>query len=57
MEIAKKVNTKLIQIKVPKDIKDKLDAIFLKNGISTAQAMKMIATQIANTGYSPFTLM
>ena len=56
MEIAKKVNAKSIQIKVPKDIKDKLDAIF-QNGISTAQAMKMIAAQIANTGYSPFTLM
>lgn len=52
-----KNNNKLIQIKVPLDIKNKLDEIFAKDGTTTPQALKMIATQIANSGHSPFTTM
>lgn len=46
---------KLVQLKLPTDIKDRLDEIFAKDGTTTPQALKMIATQIANHGYSPFT--
>lgn len=48
---------KLVQIKLPESTKAKLDAIFAKDGATTPQALKMIATQIANHGYSPFTTM
>lgn len=51
------MSTKLVQIKLPEDIKEKLDKIFAKDGTSTPQGLKMIATQIANHGYSPFTSM
>lgn len=49
------MSNKLVQIKLPEDVKDKLDEIFKKDGTSTPQGLKMIATQIANRGYSPFT--
>lgn len=49
------MSTKLVQIKLPEDIKNKLDEIFEKDGTSTPQGLKMIATQIANHGVSPFT--
>lgn len=48
---------KLVQIKLPAATKDKLDKIFAKDGATTPQALKMIATQIANNGHSPFTTM
>lgn len=48
---------KLVQIKLPASIKSKLDEIFAKDGATTPQALKMIATQIANNGRSPFTTM
>lgn len=51
------MSTKLVQIKLPVDIKQKLDEIFAKDGTSTPQGLKMVATQIANRGYSPFTSM
>ncbi|WP_251545420.1 type II toxin-antitoxin system RelB/DinJ family antitoxin [Limosilactobacillus caecicola] len=50
-------NNKLVQIKIPAPVKDKLDEIFAKDGTTTPQALKMIATQIANSGISPFTTM
>lgn len=52
---ASKSQNKLVQLKLPKDIKDKLDEIFAKDGTTTPQGLKMIATQIANKGFSPFT--
>lgn len=48
---------KLVQIKLPATVKDKLDKIFAKDGATTPQGLKMIATQIANNGHSPFTTM
>lgn len=48
---------KLVQIKLPSTTKEKLDEIFAKDGATTPQALKMIATQIANSGHSPFTTM
>lgn len=45
----------LVQLNLPADIKNKLDHIFAKYGITTPQALKIIATQIANRGSSPFT--
>lgn len=48
---------KLVQIKLPVNVKKKLDEIFAKDGTTTPQGLKMIATQIANNGHSPFTTM
>ena len=48
--------TRLVQIEIPV-IKEKLDEIFAKDGTTTPQGLKMIATQIANCGQSPFTTM
>ncbi|BDI01431.1 hypothetical protein LmYK1_06710 [Ligilactobacillus murinus] len=50
-----KSQNKLVQLKLPVEVKDKLDEIFAKDGTTTPQALKMIATQIANRGFSPFT--
>lgn len=55
MDKAPAKKDKLIQIKVPSATKEKLDKIFAKDGTTTPQALKMIATQIANSGRSPFT--
>lgn len=48
---------RLVQIKIPANVKEKLDDIFAKDGTTTPQGLKMIATQIANSGHSPFTTM
>lgn len=50
-----KPTNRLVQLKLPSDVKKKLDDIFAKDGTTTPQALKMIATQIANHGFSPFT--
>ena len=44
----------LIQINVPDDIKQRADAAFARNGITTPSAMKMMVTQVANEGRTPF---
>lgn len=49
--------TRLVQIRIPASVKGKLDEIFSKHGTTTPQGLKMIATQIANRGQSPFTTM
>ena len=38
----------LIQINVPDDVKQRADAAFARNGITTPSAMKMMVTQVAN---------
>ncbi len=43
----------LIQIHVDDDIKARADAAFARNGITTPMAMRMMVTQIANTGRTP----
>lgn len=53
--VSSKKDDKLIQLRVSADVKDKLDKIFAEDGTTTPQGLKMIATQIANHGYSPFT--
>lgn len=50
-----KTPDKLVQFKIPSDVKNKLDKIFEYDGTTTPQGLKMIATQIANHGFSPFT--
>lgn len=45
----------LVEIELPASVKEKLDEIFTKDGTTTSQGLKMIATQIAHLGHSPFT--
>lgn len=40
----------LIQINVPDDVKQRADAAFARNGITTPSAMKMMVAQVANEG-------
>ncbi|AIZ14760.1 type II toxin-antitoxin system RelB/DinJ family antitoxin [Bifidobacterium catenulatum] len=44
----------LIQINVPDDVKQRADAAFARNGITTPSAMKMMVTQVANESRTPF---
>ncbi|HCA73650.1 MAG TPA: acyl carrier protein [Bifidobacterium sp.] len=44
----------LIQINVPDDVKQRADVAFARNGITTPSAMKMMVTQVANEGRTPF---
>lgn len=44
----------LIQVHVDDDIKARADAAFARSGITTPMAMRMMVTQIANTGRTPF---
>lgn len=44
----------LIQVVVDDDIKSKADAAFARNGITTPMAMRMMVTQVANNGRTPF---
>jgi len=45
---------KLVQLRVPTDVKDRCDDIFARQGLTTQLAMKILLTQIANTGVTPF---
>ncbi|TYC48141.1 type II toxin-antitoxin system RelB/DinJ family antitoxin [Weissella muntiaci] len=45
---------KLIQLRIDDEIRDKADAVFKRQGLSTQGAIKMFLTQVANTGHSPF---
>ena len=47
--------TCLVPVEIP--AKEKLDEIYAKDGTTTPQGLKMIATQIANSGQLPFTTM
>ena len=44
----------LIQVHVDDDIKSRADTAFARNGITTPMAMRMMDTQVANTGRTPF---
>ncbi len=48
------MSEKLIQLRVEEDVKDKADAIFKAQGLTTRSAIKMFLTQVAHTGESPF---
>jgi DNA-damage-inducible protein J len=47
-------NVKLIQLRISDDIKDKVDAVFSQQGLTTQGAIKMFLTQVVNTGETPF---
>lgn len=44
----------LIQVNVPDDVKKRADEAFARNGITTPMAMRMMVTQVANEGRTPF---
>lgn len=44
----------LIQVVVDDDIKARADAAFGRNGVTTPMAMRMMVTQVANEGRTPF---
>ncbi|TYC47997.1 RelB/DinJ family addiction module antitoxin [Weissella muntiaci] len=45
---------KLIQIRVKQDVKQKVDELFERNGITTQVAIQMFIMQVANTEKTPF---
>lgn len=44
----------LIQTTVDDSVKKRADEVFAKNGLTTAMAVRVMVTQVANTGKSPF---
>lgn len=47
---------KLIQFKVPEEIKDKLDKMFYSDGTTTPQGFRILAFQLAKLNQSPFSV-
>jgi DNA-damage-inducible protein J len=45
----------LVQVKVSPAIKEKIDTVFKRSGISTQTAIKIFLYQVANTHKTPFT--
>ncbi|AIG65483.1 type II toxin-antitoxin system RelB/DinJ family antitoxin [Weissella tructae] len=45
---------KLIQLRVEDNVKDKCDELFAANGLTTQSAIKMMLTQVAHSGETPF---
>ncbi|GAA3638451.1 hypothetical protein GCM10022297_15970 [Lactobacillus hamsteri] len=48
------MSEKLIQFKVPEEIKDKLDKMFNSDGTTTPQGFRILAFQLAKMNQSPF---
>lgn len=48
------MSEKLIQFKVPEDIKNKLDEMFNSDGTTTPQGFRILAFQLAKMNKSPF---
>ena len=44
----------LIQTTVDDDVKARADAVFSRSGLTSAMAMRVMITQVANSGISPF---
>lgn len=44
----------LLQTTIDDDIKKRADEVFARSGLTTAMAMRVMVTQVANTGMSPF---
>lgn len=44
----------LLQTTIDDDVKARADAVFARNGLTSAMAMRVMVTQVANTGISPF---
>lgn len=45
---------KLLQLRISEDVKNKCDAVFSDQGVTIQGAIKIMLTQVANTGNSPF---
>lgn len=44
----------LLQTTIDDDVKKRADEVFARNGLTTAMAVRVMVTQVANTGLSPF---
>lgn len=44
----------LIQLNVPDDVKARADAAFARSGLTTPYAMRIMVSQVAETGRTPF---
>ncbi len=44
----------LLQTHIDDDIKARADKVFARSGLTSAMAVKVMVTQVANTGISPF---
>lgn len=51
-----KMTEKLIQFKVPAEVKNKLDKLFNSDGTTTPQGFRIIAFNLAKMNHSPFSL-
>ncbi|NGM16775.1 acyl carrier protein [Eggerthellaceae bacterium zg-893] len=44
----------LVQTTIDDDVKARADKVFARSGLTSAMAMRVMLTQVANTGTSPF---
>lgn len=44
----------LVQTTIDDDVKKRADEVFARSGLTSAMAMRVMITQVANTGSSPF---
>lgn len=44
----------LLQTTIDDDVKARADAVFARSGLTSAMAVRVMVTQVANTGTSPF---
>lgn len=44
----------LLQTTIDDDVKARADKVFARSGLTSAMAMRVMVTQVANTGTSPF---
>ena len=44
----------LLQTTIDDDVKKRADKVFARSGLTTAMAVRVMETQVANTGSSPF---
>lgn len=44
----------LLQTTIDDDVKARADKVFARSGLTSAMAMRVMVTQVANTGISPF---
>ena len=44
----------LLQTTIDDDVKARADAVFARSGLTSAMAVRVMVTQVANTGVSPF---
>ena len=44
----------LLQTTIDDDVRARADKVFARSGLASAMAMRVMVTQVANTGISPF---